>query len=339
MKLYDTDALISIIVPVFNGELYISNCIESLQKQNYHNIEIIIIDDGSTDNTKDICNLYLDDKRIVYKWIENHGPAYARNTGMSMASGDWIMFVDSDDYVDSTICKKLLNLAQEHNLDICFCNLVNIYEDGREDIFIPFNGKKIIFEGEKKEYLEYSLVSKISETGDSLIALTGPCCKLIKRDIAFLANFPENISLGEDTCFVIEMFTYANKIGYIDEALYFRNILNYSLSNCCKDEDIRLVEFTNWVEKYYEKNNRMRSAVNILNAHNMRKILFDYLAGIPFKKYTEAVSHVRVYSDRQIKKLSMKEILTINIEMKAKIILMLSAVRMYRIIWAIYCNR
>ncbi|EPW58724.1 hypothetical protein SAG0092_00090 [Streptococcus agalactiae BSU252] len=90
--------LISIIVPVYNGEIYIGRCLDSILEQTYQNLEIIIIDDGSSDRTGDICEKYLlEDRRIKYFYQENRGQSVARNNGVLRCTGDWIAFLDSDD--------------------------------------------------------------------------------------------------------------------------------------------------------------------------------------------------------------------------------------------------
>ena len=95
----EKDILISIIIPVYNAEEFLTQCLDSICGQTYKNIEVILIDDGSTDGTKKICMNYLEkDNRIRYLYKKNEGPGIARNKGLEMANGQYIMFVDSDDY-------------------------------------------------------------------------------------------------------------------------------------------------------------------------------------------------------------------------------------------------
>lgn len=101
--------LISIVVPIYNGEHYLRECLNSLKMQDYHDIEVILIDDGSTDRTADICRQYvLDDQRFHYIYRENGGQNAARKTGVEHASGDWVMFVDSDDFVTADFCSSFI---------------------------------------------------------------------------------------------------------------------------------------------------------------------------------------------------------------------------------------
>ena len=111
--------LISVIVPVYNVEAYVAKCIESIQNQSYQHLEIILVDDGSTDDSGDICDQYAAyDDRIKVIHQENGGLSAARNTGIEAANGDYIGFVDSDDYIGLTVYEDMLHLLKENNLDI-----------------------------------------------------------------------------------------------------------------------------------------------------------------------------------------------------------------------------
>lgn len=111
--------LISIIVPVYNVHKYIDRCIKSLINQDYKNREIILVDDGSTDESSEICRQYsIDFSDITYYRQQNRGLSAARNTGLSLAHGDFVMFVDSDDYVDSTFCSNAVLNQQEFKSDV-----------------------------------------------------------------------------------------------------------------------------------------------------------------------------------------------------------------------------
>ena len=111
--------LISIIVPIYNVENYLEKCIESILNQTYKNIEIILIDDGSKDNSKNICKKYVDyDNRVKYYYKENGGLSSARNYGIEKSKGNYLMFIDSDDYIDSDMVEKLYDAIIKNNVDI-----------------------------------------------------------------------------------------------------------------------------------------------------------------------------------------------------------------------------
>ena len=116
--------LISVIVPVYNAEEYLNRCVESILKQSYKNFEIILIDDGSSDNSLDICHALAkrDDRiRVIHK--ENGGASSARNVGLNNANGNWIIFVDSDDWIEDDMLKILHNLAKKYTVPMVVCEM------------------------------------------------------------------------------------------------------------------------------------------------------------------------------------------------------------------------
>lgn len=114
--------LISIIIPVYNVEKYLDECIQSCINQTYKNIEIILIDDGSSDKSAEICKEYAElDSRIIFKSIPNSGVAHARNVGIGISNGSYITFVDSDDFIDEKYCEVMYNLLVDYDADIACC--------------------------------------------------------------------------------------------------------------------------------------------------------------------------------------------------------------------------
>ena len=119
---------VSVIIPTYNAENTILKCINSIVKQTYKKIEIIIIDDGSTDSTLNKLNdLAKNDDRIIIKKQRNSGVSVARNNGINIASGDYILFVDSDDWLEKTMIEKMIITAQKENTDIVRCNFYDEY--------------------------------------------------------------------------------------------------------------------------------------------------------------------------------------------------------------------
>ncbi|MBQ3006127.1 MAG: glycosyltransferase [Clostridia bacterium] len=122
----ENQALISVIIPVYNVEAYLRECVESVLKQTYQNFEIILVDDGSTDSSGDICDEYAgNDERISVVHQKNGGLSAARNTGLAEANGKYIYFLDSDDYITETAFEKLLEIAGKDNSDIVFFDAVS----------------------------------------------------------------------------------------------------------------------------------------------------------------------------------------------------------------------
>lgn len=116
-------SLISVIVPVYKTERFLNRCVESLVNQTYKNLEIFLVDDGSPDNCPEMCDEWAQkDSRIKVLHLENNGVANARNTALSQASGSYIAFADSDDYLESDMYEKLINAAERRNADIVMCD-------------------------------------------------------------------------------------------------------------------------------------------------------------------------------------------------------------------------
>ena len=132
--------LISIIIPVYKVEKYLEKCIESVLKQTYTNLQIILVDDGSPDNCGKICDEYAKkDSRIEVIHKINGGLSDARNVGINRANGRYIGFVDSDDYIKEDMYEKLINLIKEYNADVSICNLYDVF-DGKEYVRNKDNG-------------------------------------------------------------------------------------------------------------------------------------------------------------------------------------------------------
>lgn len=202
---------VSIIVPTYNREKELSTCIDSLLNQTYKDIEIIIINDGSTDNTDELIKTYKD-KRIKYYNRTNHGIGNSRNYGIDKSNGDYISFIDSDDYVDNCFIEKMYEKANKDNLDLVICDYYNFYKnETKELVTIPtFNN------------------TNIKDNKDLLLTINyGPCNKLYKKELLKNINFPEDIKY-EDMPFITKCLKKANTIGKVDLPLNYFYIDNIS---------------------------------------------------------------------------------------------------------------
>ena len=163
--------MISVIVPVYNGEKYIENCVHMLMNQDYGDFEAIFINDGSTDKTVDLFyQLTKNDKRFNLISIENHGVSYARNLGMKYVKGDFFTFIDCDDYIGNDYLRVLYEDARDSNCKLVICGLISEKSSGKIEII-----KKL----DSKMYSQQELIGKASEFCD---LYNGPCCKLISCD-------------------------------------------------------------------------------------------------------------------------------------------------------------
>lgn len=194
---------ISVIVPIFNSEKYLHKCLNSILNQTLKDIEIILIDDGSTDNSLEIIQQYSNKhNNIKYKYKKNEGQAIARNLGIEMATGEFITFVDSDDYIDENMLEKLYENAIQNKSDIVLCDYVEEYKN----INIK---KKTLFIKDEDIHKSY------------IVSVAGPCSKIIKTQIfkqnnlKFLAN-----NIYEDLAIIPTLALYAKTISYCEEVLY-----------------------------------------------------------------------------------------------------------------------
>lgn len=221
---------ISIIVPVYNVEKYLSQCIESIINQNHKNIEIILVNDGSTDKSGDICDKYsLKDNRIKVIHKKNEGVSIARNTGLKVATGEYIAFVDGDDLVDKDIYTRLINVINNSKYDLVMCRFYRSF----------FNGENIIEdepleegEYERNEVFEKLILPMIGNdfknTGKTLIMGAIWRC-LYKKEIIKKnkIEFPI-IKIAEDMLFHLNYLGYCNYVYVEKEPLYYYRYNNNS---------------------------------------------------------------------------------------------------------------
>lgn len=206
--------LISVIVPVYNVEKYLKKCIESILGQTYQNIEIILVDDGSTDNSGKICDEYKKtDTRIKVVHKENGGLSDARNKGIDVSAGAYIMFVDSDDYISSKMVEILYERIIEDKADIAICNVSSVdeyYNDLNErNIHPPI----------KREVLNSSeAMCRISQIDGWNYVIA--CNKLYKRYIFLDIKFPYQ-KIHEDEFIIHRVFDKCARISCTDQALYY----------------------------------------------------------------------------------------------------------------------
>lgn len=233
----DTTNLVSIVVPIFNSSKWIENCIESILKQNYENIELILINDGSTDNSEIICQKWIKiDNRVQYFYQDNSGVSSARNIGINIAKGKYICFVDSDDWLDPQYVSSMMETASLYNSDITISGI--IHEFSRPKIIIPrrLNLVKSIF-----DEFETGLMS-IFQTG----LLYSPCVNLYKKNIIVenRIRFNEIISYGEDRLFNLDYIKHCQIISTVPSAHYhYRHASSNSLSNLPETKQLNTTLF------------------------------------------------------------------------------------------------
>ncbi len=197
---------ISVIIPVYNTARNLPRCLDSVTGQTYKNMEIILIDDGSTDNSGAICEGYaLRDDRIKVLHTENGGAARARNAGMAVATGDWVGFADSDDYIELDQYAYLLDLAQRHGADIAQCGTMIETEHGQSISNVP-----------SKENCADS--SHITDT--IRFFANANWCRIYRREALGDIRFDPRYPIGEDLLFNLQALQRANKTAFGTKAKY-----------------------------------------------------------------------------------------------------------------------
>lgn len=236
-----TKGLVTIIVPVYNSEVCIDRCIGSLLNQSYGNLEIIMIDDGSTDASGEILDKYaLTDSRFKVIHQMNAGVSSARNKGLEQAKGEWITFVDADDSLEKNYIKNLLPIDED--VQMTLCGMMRIMLDGR---ILKW---EIYKDASKEIEIKRCSIQEIM-TKTKSYALTGPMCKLFKNSIIQQNNlhFPLDMNFGEDSVFVFTYLLYVKNIMVINQWLYNYYWTEDSLS-CKAESDERLLA----VHRVYE---------------------------------------------------------------------------------------
>lgn len=238
--------MISIIVPVYNTEKYLSQCLESITNQSYKNIEIILINDGSTDRSGEICRIWSKkDSRIILIEQENQGQGNARNKGIKIASGKYLLFVDSDDYIDKTLVEDAYRYIEKMKAQICIFRWRSFDEVGMVEMPLPMKLKWVQRASEYRELLNQSftlLWDKLYST------------ELLKKSGYEMTN-----NVCEDLVFVPFLLSQANGICTLDKPLY-----NYRY---CRQGNMSTDYF-----RYPE----VIESVNILNQIFVERDLFDY---------------------------------------------------------------
>ncbi|MBD3107683.1 glycosyltransferase [Bacillus sp. AGMB 02131] len=221
---------VSVIIPVYNAEKYIRECIESLLNQTLQQCEFIFINDGSADNSEQIINEYKKiDNRIILINQENSGVSTTRNAGLHRASGEYIGFVDADDFVEVDMYEQLYTKAKEYNCDVVFCN----YEseiDGHKlitDYTFPKNNLLDV------DFINHTILPYFIKEEN----LNTVCNKIFKNKIIQEKNitFPRNMDLGEDGMFNISFFYTAKNTIYLDyTGYYYREVAGSATRNILK---------------------------------------------------------------------------------------------------------
>lgn len=233
---------ISIIIPAFNVGDYLEQCVISILSQTYHNTEVLLIDDGSRDETPEICDKLSDDfAQVIVFHKKNGGVSSARNIGIQHATGDYLMFVDGDDWLDSTCLEDMLHMINMTKSDACSCN--KYYKNNSPQIATSLctktalNAKDVI-----KKHLRYGFIAS-------------PCLTLWKRDFVKDVSFNENIHTLEDWEYNFRCLTRIRTICILDKAYYhYRTVKGSASVSPVNNRKLTCLEIPRYVNEYIGKN-------------------------------------------------------------------------------------
>lgn len=250
----NTEGLISIIVPVYNVEQYFEKCADSIVNQTHKNLEIIFINDGSTDSSGEICDKYAaSDPRVTVIHQQNAGMSVARNRGLEIAGGEYIGFVDSDDFIDRGMFQALYDKAAETGSDIVECNFHHTYKNGEDTEAVEryYDKKSLICLGRGVPWNKIYRRALIEQTG---------------------ARFPPGLYY-EDMEFYIKLIPFVGKYSYVDIAPYHYVQRASSVNNYSTERTKHVFQILKNINAYFEQNGLYEEYSDILEFYWARVLL------------------------------------------------------------------
>lgn len=258
--------MVSVIIPMYNPGKELSKMINSLLCQSYTNLEILLIDDGSTDETKQICmNIVNNDERFSYHYQINKGVSAARNYGMKKARGEYIAFLDADDTIDANYFDVLVKTCQ--NVDIAICNVS--MEDCQGNSICLFTMQDQIITSD--EAIDYLLMRKNINSG--------PCAKLFRRTIIQQFRFPD-LRVYEDILFVLRAFSSAYKLGVTNKTTYhyYQNAQS-AMHKIIDDLPLDIIVATDTIMAFIKQRNQINDQCVYTTLSHLYQYVQSYVAG------------------------------------------------------------
>lgn len=318
---------VSVIMPIYNRGEKVKQAINSVLNQTFKNLELILINDGSTDNTEEICNQYKEqNERIKYFKIENSGPGGARNKGIEVATGKYIMFIDSDDYYEEKMVEIMVASIENSDNECIICNRIINEKDKKIKSDLPeeqMNSKN------KQEFIEFLQIKNL---------FNSVCNKVYLKSIIdeFNIRFDKRFISGEDYKFNLDYFSNINCAKTINEYLYNYVMTPNSIVHSNENYDFFLqVKILDYNVKIYKENN-----------YNVKNIYYKYIIiaidGISYKIETEKkYKKVKDYIEKIIEYPSIQNILKEKFEkgFEQKTIGFLLRHKMKKVIYLYVYNR
>lgn len=267
--------MISVIIPIYNTEKYLKRCIDSIVNQTYKDLEIILVDDGSLDNSRLICEEYVKkDKRVKYYWKENDGQATARNYALDIAKGDWISFIDSDDWIELDMYETMIKAAKENDCDIAICGWFRNH--GFKQVGQPCPNEQILYNNE--ELMENYLNNKYIDTA--------VWNKIYKKDLWKKVRFPK-MRAREDVAILYYVLSLSKKAIHIADRKYIQYVRpgstersGFSLSK------MDIIDITKEQQKFIlEKYPNLYDYIALKPAKYCASLMEEILCSYKYKKY------------------------------------------------------
>ena len=303
-------SIISIIVPIYNTDSqYLHDCLNSLVNQTFDNIEIILVDDGSINDVEKICSRYAEkDKRIKYINKKNGGVSSARNLGLENATGEYIMFVDSDDWIDLETCDVALSAAKAGNYDLVYWNYIKE---------LPKNVQKKIFLGSNNDFYDMQV-------------LGSTCMKLYCKDCLKKMKFDTNIKNGEDVEFNLRVFKNIQSAKFIDKYYYHYIIHEESAVRRYDDKMIDNYEIT--LKQMYNdcENDKEKKVYFTFSAISYLMILMNYIVTKNNKKgFFSKIRQIKLLSKNELFKNMLKNSNIVELPFTRKAAIICSKFKLY----------
>lgn len=235
--------MISVIVPVYNAEMYLEKCINSILKQTYTDFEIILIDDGSTDSSPQICDNFAKlNGRVKVVHQCNKGPSYSRNLGINISTGTYIAFVDADDWLHEEYLDRMFKNIKKNDSDLCICGYRHYYSKHKYVDYLPSD--YFILRAENRININEYRKLLLSEAP---LLIGSPCLKIIKREILTQEQiyFPVNIPRNVDLVFNLRLLPYLNNIVFVDKTMYTYRYVKASVFRKYRSNLLEIYSFIN----------------------------------------------------------------------------------------------
>ncbi len=323
--------MISIIIPVYNVSQYLNECIQSVINQSYQNFECILIDDGSSDGSEIICDQWTQhDNRIRVIHQPNQGVSKARNKGIAEAQGEYIAFIDSDDWIDSNYLNTLLRPIEESNVDLVVCGLQQHYSN---ETFKNYSYKTGIIHIERQDTKAFTDINK-------KFLLFGPVIKLYKRTIIQTHNihFPPEYTYGEDLLFNYNYLEYVKAIYIIDQCLYhYRIIGNGTLSSIKRINQFE-IDYAQWniLKDFFYRKNLWNDYSTSYLYHRLWWCMYDTILSFPERLKGKSIKYKIQYIKQIVSITEVKQlpqyIKDIHAPQWIKICI---CQRMYKLLWGL----